>query len=135
MCSWCGVHKINDNYACVRQSCLKLSLNCMFSLCHINSTHREDPKMNWTLYLMLSVLTLYPRSVITIGDQGKTADAVRVRTLQGGDAAGEQCPPEEERERARNEIRQSISSVITTLGATTMHHSTNDNHTKYAHCD
>ena len=61
--------------------------------------------------IVLSVLYLS----FTSNGQGQTADAIRM--LQGGEVG--QCPSVEERESARNEIRQSISSVIATLGATT----------------
>ena len=54
-------------------------------------------------------------SVITDNGQGQIAGAIRV--LQGGDVG--QCPSEEERERARNELNQFIASEVATIASTT----------------
>ena len=56
---------------------------------------------------MLSVLLLYPGSVVTTSDQLQAAVAPRV--LQGNDYF---CPSAEERETVRNEIHQTIVSAI-----------------------
>ena len=60
-------------------------------------------------YLMLVVVCLSPGpgSVILISGQGQTTD---VQVLERGDDW--QCPPMEERERARNEIHQIANSAI-----------------------
>ena len=65
--------------------------------------------MRWFVtYLVLSVLSLSPGSVITASDQGlKTG----FKVLESGDP-DQQCPSMEERERARNEIRQIATSAI-----------------------
>lgn len=55
--------------------------------------------MNWTLYLMLSVLSLYPGSVITREKQLMLSGHFKVVALQGSSV----LQLEEERERARNE--------------------------------
>ena len=55
--------------------------------------------MSWTVYLVLSVLSLYPGSVITISSQVQIAGAPRV--LQGGGSG--QCPSVEERETVHEE--------------------------------
>ena len=54
-------------------------------------------------------------AVIIANGQGQTAEAIRV--LQGGDVG--QCPSEEERERARNELYQFAASEIANYTAST----------------
>ena len=73
--------------------------------------------MSWTVScLVLSVLSLSPRSVTTASGQGHMTDAIR--TLRGGVVG--QCPSMEERERARSELHQVINSVFAnTLPTTT----------------
>ena len=66
--------------------------------------------MSWTVYTVLSVLSLYPGSVITASGQVQRAGAIR--TLQGG--GNGQCPSVEEREKARNELHQFVASAIAT---------------------
>ena len=66
--------------------------------------------MSWTIYLVLSVLFLYPGSIVTTSDQLQTAGALRV--LQGNGIGSGQCPSAEERETVRNEIHQTVDSTI-----------------------
>ena len=66
--------------------------------------------MNWTVCLVLSVLSLYPRSVATTSDQLQAAGAPRV--LQGNGTGSGQCPSAEERETVRNKIYQTVVSAI-----------------------
>ena len=66
--------------------------------------------MSWTICLVLSVLSLYPRSVATTSDQLLTAGPPRV--LQGNGIGSGQCPSAEERETVRNEIHQTVVSAI-----------------------
>ena len=78
--------------------------------------------MNWTVYLLLSVLSLFSGSVTTASGQGQTADAIK--TLPGGDVG--QCSSLEKRERARNELYQFAASIIAnTTSAPTMPTMTN----------
>lgn len=73
--------------------------------------------MSWTVYVMLSVLSLSPGSVTIANDQVQTADAIRA--LKGGDLG--QCPSVEERGRVRNELSQFVASEIAnTTSASTM---------------
>ena len=66
--------------------------------------------MSWTVCLVLSVLSLYPGSVIATSDQLQAAGAPRV--LQGNGIGSGQCPSAEERETVRNEIYQTVVSAI-----------------------
>ena len=78
--------------------------------------------MSWTVYLLLSVLSLFSGSVTTASGQGQTADAIK--TLPGGDVG--QCSSLEKRERARNELYQFVASIIAnTTSAPTMPTMTN----------
>ena len=67
--------------------------------------------MTWTvIYLMLSVLCLSPGSIIRASGQVQMTD---VKVLERGDDW--QCPSMEERERARNEIHNTVNSVIVAI--------------------
>ena len=62
----------------------------------------------WTVvYLVISVLCLYPGSFIIASGQGQI---MGFKVLKSGDNG--QCPSMEERERARNELHQIIESAI-----------------------
>ena len=86
--------------------------------------------MNWTLYLMLLVLSLHPGSVIT---REKTADAIR--TLQSGGTAGEQCPPARGGKRESKKWNPSKYFLNNRHFRSHYYHSPNDNHNNYAHHD
>ena len=59
------------------------------------------------LTLVVACLSLGPGSVIIISGQGQTTD---IQVLERGDDW--QCPPMEERKRARNRIHQIANSAI-----------------------
>ena len=80
--------------------------------------------MCWTVYLVLSVLSLSLGSVTTASGQIPRAGVIRALK---GNVVG-QCPSVEERERARNEIHQIVTSVIATTASTT-------NDTAYSICN
>ena len=83
----------------IMTQCLQLHHSC-----------KEDAMMSWTVYLVLSVLSLYPGSVVTTSDQLQTAGVPRI--LQGNGTGSGQCPSAEERETVRNEIYQTVISAI-----------------------
>ena len=70
--------------------------------------------MRWTVYLVLSVLSLYPGSAIAGSSPLQKARALRV--LQGSGSG--QCPSVEEREAVRNEIHQSVVAISGTFTIT-----------------
>ena len=72
------------------------------------------------LTLVVACLSLGPGSVIIISGQGQTTD---VQVLERGDDW--QCPPMEERERARNRIHQIANSAILAAIATGHIHTCN----------
>ena len=68
------------------------------------------------LTLVVACLSLGPGSVIVISGQGQMTD---VQVLERGDDW--QCPPMEERERARNEIHQIANSAILAIATGHIH--------------
>ena len=70
------------------------------------------------VYLVLSLLCLFPGSAITTSGQGQImvikvqGQTTDIQVLETDDDW--QCPSMEERERARNKIHQIVDSVITT---------------------
>ena len=65
-----------------------------------------------TVALVLAVCILTPASVTTVNGQLHQVD---MKVIQGGGAG--QCPSVEERERALNEIHQTVVNIITTSNA------------------
>ena len=69
----------------------------------------------WTVvYLVISVISLPPGSIITASGQGQMAE---VKVLERDDDW--QCPSMKERERARNEIHKIVESAIAGTAMTT----------------
>ena len=72
------------------------------------------------LTLVVACLSLGPGSVVVISNQGQKTD---VQILERGDDW--QCPPMEDRERARNRIHQIAISAILAIIATGHIHTCN----------
>jgi hypothetical protein len=80
-----------------------MQVPCSFCFIGTPLSCREDPMMNWTIYLMLSVLSLYPGSVQL---------QIMAGILQGSGTGSGQCASAEKRETLRNEILQMVVSAI-----------------------